>query len=184
MDTKRRVGGFTIGGAIIAVCVRELFADRSPAALLEILGDVISPQSLYLFVIALGCGGIAYFGWPVFQWVGRVPQRWVQKRRMNSPESKFRRLHNVVAREFHLIEQDREYPHALGRSQASKFAQREILRFELSKCGIETPDPATDDDQRWYQFITGLVPLSQHGRLEDARNLGSVFARNGGDFRG
>ena len=184
MHTKRRVGGSTISVAIIVACVRELFADSSPAVLVEILGDVISPQSLYLVVIVLSCGVLAYFGWPVFQWVCGIPKRWIQKRRTNSPENKFRRLHSVVTREFHLIEQDMEYPHTYGRSQAAKFAQREILRFELLKCSVETPDPATDDDQRWYQFVTSLVPLTQHGRLEDAKNLGSEFARNDRDFRG
>ena len=148
----------------------------------DVMGSVVSLHALYFgaavgsIVLALACywsgvsGAIGFY------------KRWKDKRIRNSPSGKFGRLHNVVVREFNLIEQDRAYEHdgASTRSQASKCAQREILRFELSQCGLATPDPETDSDEVWYEFISRLMSLSQHGRIEEARTLGATFDKRKG----
>ena len=170
------------GGAFIfygktVVWVREFLTRPDRDILVDMIGSVVSLHSLYIGaavgsgILALGCS------WQSVLWAKGVYKRWKDERQKNSPSGKLRRLHNAVVREFNLTEQDKEFKASLSRSPMSKYAQREMLRFELSKCGIETPDPATDDDHIWYEFVTNLVPLSLHGRLEDAKIIGTGYAR-------
>ena len=148
----------------------------------DVMGSVVSLHALYFgaavgsTVLALACS------WSGVSWAIGFCKRWKDKRIRNSPSGKLRGLHNVVVREFNLTEQDRAYVHdgLSSRSPASKCAQREILRFELSKCGLEAPDPATSSDQRWYEFLAKLMPLSQHGRIDEARALGAMFGKRKG----
>ena len=190
MDTKgleaiKRIGQW--GGAAIfygnfAVWMWGLLTVPDKNVFVDMIGSIVSLHSLYLgaavgsAILALGCS------WSGILWAIGVYRRWENKRIRNSPSGKFRRLHNVVVREFNLIEQDRAYEHdgASTRSQASKCAQREILRFELSQCGLATPDPETDGDGVWCEFISRLMPLSQHGRIEEARTLGATFDKRKG----
>ena len=174
------------GGAIIfyinvVVWAREIITRPDRDVFVDMIGSVVSLHSIYLgaavgsAILALGCS------WSGISWATGVYRRWKDKRIRNGPLGKLRRLHGVVVREFNLIEQDRAYGHdgAFTRSQASKCAQREILRFELSQCGVQAPDPATDSNQRWYKFVAKLMPLSQHSRIEEARALGAMLGKQG-----
>ena len=140
-----------------------------------VLGTFLASTSLAMQSYAALAVGVGVF---LFLWNRDSFLRWRQERNAQKPEAVFRRLYEPIAREFELIEQEREYPHTLSRTQASKSAQREVLRFALLKCGIETPSPAKDSDETWYGFIANLVPLSLHRRLEEARALGLRFVRS------
>ncbi len=175
-------GGAVIFYGNVVVWVRELFTRSDRDVCVEMIGSIVSLHSLYLgaavgsVILAFGCS------WAGISWAKGVYKRWKDERQRNSPSGKFRRRHDVVMREFNLIEQDRtyEYDNLSSRSKAWKRAQREILRFELSKDGLATPDPETDSDEVWYEFISRLMPLSQHGRIEGARILGATFDKRKG----
>ena len=172
-------GGFAIFWGNVVVWGRELLTHPDRDVFLDMIGSVVTLHSLYLggavssAILALACSG------PVISWTIGVNRRRKDKQRRNSPAGKFRKLNDVIMREFNITEQD-EDDLTFSRSEASKCAQREILRFELSKFGLTTPDPETDSDEVWYEFISRLMPLSQHGRIEEARTLGATFDKRKG----
>ena len=185
MDTKRRAGGSTLSLALVVGFGRELLlSPPRREKTLDMLGGIMSPESFYLFMVALGCGGLLYFSWPVVQWVAGYPERANRRRQESSPSNQFRKLQKIIVHEFNLIERDIAYEHegVSVRSQPSKFGQRKVLQLELSKCGVATPDPRIDSDQAWYDFLTHLVPLSLTGSFEDARTLGATFDKRKGQF--
>ena len=183
MDTKRRAGGSTLSLALVVGFGRELLlSPPRREKTLDMLGGIMGPESFYLFMVVLGCGGLLYFSWPVVQWVAGYPERSNRRRQENSPSNQFRKLQKIIVSEFNLIEKDRafEYEGVSARSQASKFGQRKVLQLELSKCGLATPDPRIDSDKVWYDFIANLVPLSLTGSFEDAKILGARFDKQKG----
>ena len=184
----RKLGQWVAGivGLVDAVVwVREMLTRPDRDIYVEMLGSIVSLHSLYLgaatggAVVALGCA------WPVARWVIGIPKRWDRARKIRSPSNQFRNLRNIIVREFNLIEQDEQFlSSSFKRSQPTKYSQREILRFELSKLEIKTPSPSSDNDHVWYDFVTNLVPLSQHARLEEARSLWLNFSDELGENRG
>ena len=135
-------------------------------------GDaVVFGTYLVSSALAMQTYGALAFGTGIFLilWNRDIFLRWRDKRRARSPQALLRRAHKIIVREFTLIEQDAEFRHTLARSPASKYAQREMLRLELLKCGVGAPDPASDSDETWYEFVTNLAPLSLHGHLQEAR---------------
>ena len=167
--------GFIVGLIDVVIWTREILTRPDRDIFFELLNSVVSLHSIYYgaaiggMAISLGCA------FPVIKWVIGVPRRWMADRQSNSPSNKLCKLFRLISHEFNLIEQDNDFG-TIGRTQASKYAQREILRFELLKLDIGTPSPATDDDNTWYDFIANLVPLSQHGRVNEARMLGTRFS--------
>ena len=101
----------------------------------------------------------------------------LNKLKHNTPSSLFQRMYDDIVHEFNRIEQDEKYEGVSDRSRAAKFSQREMLKFSLSKCGIETPRPGTDSDHIWYEFIARLAPLSLDGRIDEARDFGDKFSK-------
>lgn len=183
MDTKRRAGGSTLSLALVVGFGRELLlSPPRREKTLDMLGGIMSPESFYLFMVVLGCGGLLYFSWPVVQWVAGYPERSNRRRQENSPSNQFRKLQKIIVHEFNLIERDIAYESegASARSQASKFGQRKVLQVELSKCGLATPDPRMDSDKLWYDFLTHLALLSLTGRFEDAKMPGARFDKRRG----
>ena len=164
--------GAIFGLVDVVVVVREMLTRPDRDLFVEMLGSVVSLHSLYLGAAVGGAALTMACAWPVVGWGVGIYKRWAQKRESQRPPNRFIRLYKIIVREFNLIEQDRQFRSSdNGRSQLSKYAQREVLRFELSNLGIGTPSPAFDDDQSWYDFVAHLVPLAQHGRLEEARSL-------------
>ena len=148
----------------------------------DVMGSVVSLHSLY-FGAAVGSAVLALAcSLSVISWATGVYKGWKDKQESKSPPAQFRRMYDVIVREFNFIEQDKayEYEGTSTRSQPSKSVQRKALQLELSRCGVRTPDPAWASDNTWYLFLTDLVPLSQHGRVEDARILGARFDKQKG----
>ena len=165
-------GGAVFGFVEAAVWVREMLTRPDRDLFVEMLGSVVSLHSLYLGAAVGGVALTMACAWPVVGWGVGINKRWAQKRESQRPPNRFRSLYEIIVREFNLIEQDSQFrslPNS--RSQPSKCAQREMLRFELSNLGIGTPSPDFDDDQTWYDFVAKLAPLAQHARLEEARSL-------------
>ena len=180
-----RWGGAVFGFVEATVWVREMLTRTDRDIFVEMFGSVVSLHSLYLGA-AVG-GGVLTMAcaWPVVGWGVGIYKRRAQKRESQRPPNRFRRLHEIIVREFNLIEQDRQFRSSANRrSQPSKYAQRAVLSFELSNLGIETPSPACDDDDRaWYDFVTNLVPLAGHARLEEARSLWLKLSDETGENR-
>ena len=180
--TIKRLG--QCGGAVffyinIAVLVREFLTRPDRDVFVEMIGSVVSLHSLYLGA-AIGSTILAlWLSWSGVWLATGIYRRWKDKRIRNSPSGKFRRLHDVVVREFKLTERDIMYEdeNLSSRSKSLKYSEREILRFTLSKCEVRTPDPGNDCDKIWHKFLTNLAPLSAHGRVDEARMLLANFEK-------
>ena len=178
MDTSVWKAIFKIGkwaGAIFGlgnflVWTRELLTRADRDVLIEMLGSVVSLHSLYLGASATGLLLALACSFPTVRWMSEIRKRHAHKKQANSPSGKFRRLHEIILNEFHLTEADIQNP-GLDRSPALKFYQRKILKFELSESGIATPNPVDNDNDIWQHFLANLVPLSHHGRIEEAITL-------------
>ena len=81
MDAKRRFGGSTISLAWTLAFARELLIGRPPGKTLEMMWEIISPQSFNLFMFVLGCGSLAYFSWPAAQWAWGIRARGRERER-------------------------------------------------------------------------------------------------------
>ena len=110
------------------------------------------------------------FGTGIFLtlWNRDAFMQWRERRRASSPDAKFRRLHLDISAEFHAIETDLQFP---MRSPVQKFVARQKLVLALAELGISAPKATSNDEDEWYRFVAGLLPLAEHRRLDDARLL-------------
>ena len=180
-----RWGGAVFGIVDAVVWVREMLTRPDRDIFVEMFGSVVSLHSLYFGATVGGIALTMACAWPVVGWGVGIHKRRAQKRESQRPLNQFKSLYKIIVRECNLIEQDGQFRSSANRrSQPSMYAQREMLRFELSNLGIETPSPSSDDDQAWYDFVANLVPLAQHGRLEEARSIWLELSDEVGENRG
>ena len=175
----RRLGQW--GGSIVfygnaVVWIRELLTRPDRDVFVDMIGSVVSLHSLYIGA-AVGSSILAVWcSRAVFVWAWKIKRQWEHKRHTDSPSHRFKLLHDDIVREFNHTEREEEGIFE-GRSDAAKYKERESLRFKLSKLEISPPNPAKCSDIIWYDFITHLAPLSEDGRIDEARDFSDKFRR-------
>ena len=165
MDARKRAGGATISGAWIVGFGRELLT-LPPGKTIDMLGDIISPQSFYLALTVLGLGGLAYFGWPAAQWAWQMPSRREareQKKRASKKEeqlAKERRINKQVVDNLESL-QSRLEAEMSGRSR-NPIENRETVRIltnDLRAMGLELPEIEGEANyQRLHHRVSRLLP--------------------------
>ena len=81
------------------------------------------------------------------------------------PEAQLEQLYSDLTTEFDLTR--------LGgrRNLPRKIVIRRELKAALERLGINTPEPRSDNDIEWTEFLVNLLPLAKHRRLDEARRL-------------
>ncbi|MDE0149042.1 MAG: hypothetical protein OXM58_11785 [Rhodospirillaceae bacterium] len=85
MDTKHRAVGASISAGWLAIFGRELIT-LDPQRTIDVLGDIVSPASLFLGLVVIGCGGLVYYGWPVVYWAGTYGRRKAKRQEVRNRE--------------------------------------------------------------------------------------------------
>ena len=132
----------------------------------DVIGSVVSLHALYFggavgsTVLALACS------WSGISWAIGFCKQWKDKR---NPSNQLQRMYKTLVREFNAIEQEEMYPLSGRRSNGAKYAQRAMLKIDLMKIDIGTPDAKEKHENDWYWFLTNLIPLAKAGHIKEAR---------------
>ena len=162
MDTKRRVGGFTISAAWIVGFGRELFISRTPGEALAMLWELISPQSFYIVMVVLGVGGALYFGWPLLGYV--------------RPSLRLRSHADLIDSCMEALESDhpeRENPEYAGPPTKTASKTKSLLHqtiHALVKLAVPHP-PFGGAVNPWLVFLSRLSAASRVGDLDRAKTI-------------
>ena len=129
------------------------------------LGGIMSPQSFYLAMVILGCGGLAYFSWPVAQRVWEIPKRrrererealkQHQKMEQGKLEIELKIQAEVISTITDLRQMLSDHSYILYPDQNTKVL---LLKQTLIDAGVVSAVYSNEPDIEWQDHLAGVLP--------------------------
>ncbi len=95
------------------------------------------------------------------------------------PAVRLRELAKALEDEFRRTQNDiNEEDFGFSRTSGEKHIDRTRLVLELEQLGIPAPKPLKDNDKRWYDFLSSVVPYAEKGLVEEAMKVWDLVQFN------
>ena len=152
MDKKYRAGGATFSAAWLVVFGRELLT-LDPEKTINVLGNFVSPISLYLGMVTLGVGGLSYFMWPI--------------RKLLTKSGRFQLLAEEMKE---VIRSHQNDVNSFGYDMSAVTAAKALeLANRLRKFGIDAPK--IGNGKEWYYWLPMVVGCATSGDFCKAKEI-------------